>query len=294
VPECPRIVDFQIILSYTMMVFTTEKTVVTSLRPAPDSPLVFTNCDGEDATTGDLEADLDLSFLVSPDPVPGAMVFKQLHGAVFSQGLVIEGLKAGPGCTLSSTNPTVQPDNSVLHQGTVQVAIDTAPAEVELPADLIRLAQTDERYYLEIPYIGFDAGRDTSLRMRFYVPPAGLPAGAQVAVRMQLIGRSAGTLPQLTASYRILPRPPLVTPPTVPATSTPIPLPDMTHEQALAVATNVPIGANQYVEVNSGPVLVNAGDTVLVNLVRSSNDGYTGEVGLMRPVGVLTGTGPGS
>ena len=36
-PECPRHVEFQIILSYTMMVFTTERTAVTSLQPATEA-----------------------------------------------------------------------------------------------------------------------------------------------------------------------------------------------------------------------------------------------------------------
>jgi hypothetical protein len=282
-PECPRIVDFVITLSYTMMVFTTERTCVTSLQPAEGSPLVFTDCDGDPATTGDLLADMDLRFLVGPGPVTGSLVFKELDGATFYQGLVVEGLTAGPGCALSSTNPTPQPGGGTLHQGIVQVAIDTAPAEQELPVDLIRLAQTEERFYLEIPYIGFDPGVSTSLRMRFYVPPDGLPASPMVALRMQLLGRSAGTLPQLTVTYRILPRPQVATN-----------LPDMTAEQAMQIVTNVPVGANQYIEVQGTAFSVSAGDTILVNLVRSNNDGYTDEVGLLRPVGILTGTGPGS
>jgi hypothetical protein len=303
-PECPRTENFQIILSYTMMVFTTERTTVTSLQPAADSPeLRFTDCNDADATTGDLYAHLDLEFLVDTENlVTGPIAFKRLDGITFRQGLVVEGLQAdaNSGCELLSTNPTPQLDGSILHQGTVKISIDTVSGERELPAELIRLAQTEERFYMEIPYIGFDSGRDTSIRMRFNVPAKGIPDTPQVALRMQLIGRGVnGTLPIMTATYRILNQPPLAptqpAPPAPPVT-TPINLPGVVNEQVLTINTHVLINSDQYVQVESVPIPVTAGDTILVNLVRTSNDGYPGEVGLMRPAGILTAvplvTGP--
>jgi hypothetical protein len=298
-PECPRLLEFEIILSYATMVFTTERTSVTSLAPAPGSPLTFTDCDGKEATTGDLLADLDLAFLVAPGLVPGYTVFKELNGDTFAEGYVVEGLVPGTNCTLSSTQPTPQPDGSILHQGVVAVNVAATSGERELPADLIRLDQTQERFYLEIPYIGFDVGYDTSVRMRFYVPTAGLPGGVpQVAVRMQLMGSAAGPLPALTLSYRILPRPQPQMPP-APYPTVPANLPGLSGEKPLVINTVLPVGAYQYTEVQSAAIVgVNAGDTILVTLTRNGNggagDGYVGEVGLMRPVGILTGTGPGT
>jgi hypothetical protein len=280
-PECPRLEEFQLILAYTVMVFTTERTVVTSLRPGPNSPLRFTNCDGDDATTGDLQALIDYTFLVSPDQVDGSLVFKELDGTTFHRGRVIEGLRAGPGCELVSTNPKTDSGGTVTHQGVVEVGFNTSPGERELPADLIRLAQTQERYHLDVPYIGMDAGRDTSLRMRFYVPPDGLPSGPTVRIRMQLLGRATGTLPALQLSYRVLPRP-------LAATS----LPGPSAERALTVVTTLSVSADQYVEVQSEAFAVATGDTILVQVARVRDDGYAGEVGLMRPVGILTGTAP--
>ena len=61
--------------------------------------------------------------------------------------------------------------------------------------------------------------------------------------------------------------------------------------KTLTINTNVPITADYYTEVQSDPrtpIAVAAGDTILITLVRAVNDGYTGEVGIMRPVGVLT------
>jgi hypothetical protein len=300
-PENPRTLDFEIILSYLTMVFTTEKTVVTSLRPAPNSPLIFTNCDGEDATTGDLCADLDLSFLVDPDLVAGYTVFKELDGDTFKQGYVVEGLTQGTNCTLAIAkdalgNPrgVVLPDGT--YQGVVQVNAATQAGERELPADLIRLDQTQERYYLEVPYIGFDAGRDTSIRMRFYVPTTGLPGSPTVAVRMQLMGSAGATLPALTLSYRVLHQPqPANPPPASPYPKVPISLPDLSNEKPLAINTSLAVGSYQYTEVQSAAITgVLAGDTILVTLTRSGGgsggDGYVGEVGVMRPVGILTGT----
>lgn len=281
-PECPREEDFQVTLAFVAMVFTTEKTVVTSLRAAEGSPLRIANCDGKPARTGDLTADVKLEFLVGPDPVDGSLAFKELAGSTFGRGRVVEGLRAGPGCSLVSNYPKADPDtDEVTHQGIVVVGLDANPGERELPADLIRLAQTQERYHLDVPYIGMDAGRATSLRMRFYVPTAGLPPAPTVAIRLQLLGRSAGTLPALTLTYRILPRP-----------AGTADLPGPADEAALAIATAVPVAADQYVEAQSDPVPVAAGDTILVAVGRAATDGYAGEVGIMRPVGILTGTPP--
>ena len=289
-PTCPRPEAFQIILSYTMMVFTTERTTVTSLQPAENSPLTFTNCDGDDATTGDLYAGINLSFLVSPaDDAPGWMAFKtfDVDDETFMRGPVVEGLTAGKGCTLVSQTVGLATDGlTPLYQGQVQVNITTSSGEQELPADLIRLAQTDERYYLDIPYIGFDYGRDTSLRMRFYVPTGGLPTNPVVCIRMQLIGRATGTLPAMDMTYRIIPRP-------VDGTFAPLAtnLPPMTAEVDLNINTNVAVGVDQYIEVNSDQFSLlptQTGATILVTLTRSSSDNYVGEVGIMRPVGILT------
>jgi hypothetical protein len=291
-PECPRVEEFQIILSYTMMVYTTERTAVTSLQPAlPDGPLTFTDCDGAEATTGDLYAGLNLAFLVDPaDDTAGWMAFKTFdaENETFERGPVVEGLTQGLNCTLASKTMGLALDGvTPLFQGQVQVNVSTTTGERELPADLIRMAQTDERYYLNVPYIGFDAGRDTSLRMRFYVP-TDLSAGAQVVVRMQLLGRASGTLPNMSMTYLILKRPVTFNPPPAPPTPILQPLPQLTAEQPLTINTNVSVGADQYTEVNSAPIPVNAGDTILVMLSRSSADLYGGEVGLMRPVGILT------
>jgi hypothetical protein len=296
-PECPRVEEFQIILSYTMMVYTTERTAVTSLQPLiPDGPLTFTNCDGDEAMTGALYAGLNLAFLVDPaDDTTGWMAVKAFDAEkeTFERGPVVEGLIQGLNCTLSSPISGFALDNvTKLFQGQVKIDVNTTTGERELPADLVRLAQTQERYHLDIPYIGFDAGRDTSLRMRFYVPNDS-PDGSMVKVRMQLLGRASAVLPVMTLSYRILPRPPLSStppPPRIPAS-----LPGLTSEMLLNIDTNVPIGADQYTEVESDLVAVPAGATFLVTLTRNSNDNYAGEVGLMRPVGILTtGTGLGT
>ena len=59
--------------------------------------------------------------------------------------------------------------------------------------------------------------------------------------------------------------------------------------QSLNIDTNVPIGTDQYIQIQSYPITVNPGDTILVTLERASNDLYAAEVGIMRPVGVIKG-----
>jgi hypothetical protein len=315
-PECPRLLEFEIILAYTVMVFTTERTVVTSLQPAKNSPLTFTDCyeGGLPAKTGDLFAGIDLAFLVDPGMNPGSVVLKTLDPDTghFQQGPVTEGLIAGSSCTLTSLNGitgTLPKSTTTVYQGLVQIDVNTQAGELELPADLLRLDQTQERFYLEVPYIGFDANYDTSIRMRFFVPTTGLPAHPTVAIRMQVLGRASGTLPSLSLSYRILERPSQPAQPAPPAPpvlwappSSPVILPGLIDELPLNLnGTGLGIGVDQYTEVQSDPIpvpstggnAVNAGDTILVTLTRiGTKDGYSGEIGIMRPVGVLINVQP--
>ena len=254
---------------------------------------MFTNCDGDDATTGDLYAELDLSFLVDPEPMtPGYLVFKELDGETFRQGLCRRG--ADRRARTARWPRTPWPHGRRHHPSTrarSSVNVDTTAGERELPADLIRLAQTQERFHLDIPYIGFDDGRDTSLRMRFYVPTGGLPGNPRWRMRMQLLGRADGTLPVLTLTYRILPRPAT---PKQPPRSRPAIADALPELAAEAVPDHQHHAGDRGRPVHRGPERPRsstsaAGDTILVTLTGTQpSDGYTGEVGLMRPVGILT------
>lgn len=281
-PECPRIETMRVEIIYLRQVFGNDRTVVTSLQPGPESPITVLNCDGEPATTGDLKLGLNLQFLLDPDLVNGSTVFKELtEGFKFKRGVVTEGLIAGDdSVVLTGTvqRPLSAADGApTVHQGIVQVRVNLEPTDRELPPQIVRLADAVERLYKDVPYVGLPEAQDASVRLRINVPPAGLPTVPRLKIRAVLFGRVAATLPPLTMTYRRLPTPA--------AGGAVVALP--TSDTSLAFDSELPIGVDEMVAVESEDFVVTAGDTVLVTIARAADAGYAGEVGIIRWGGVL-------
>jgi hypothetical protein len=281
-PENPRLEDMQIILTFTRMLFATSKSVVTSLQPLANSPIFFRNCDGAAATTGDLLAGIDLSFIESPDLVRGGIAFKSLAGSVFQRGWIAEGIRQGLNCQLQSTHSEVRgtPDDPyTLHQGEVRIDVLLNQGEMTVAPQIERLGDAQQRYHLDVPYVGFGADRQSGLRYVFEVPTEGITTAPQFHVRVRILARANGALPALTMTYRRLPRPGPDATVSLPSADAPLIFPSL----------GATVTADSYVEIESDPIGCAAGDTILVYLLRARSDGYAGEVGVLRTEGVITG-----
>ena len=298
--ECPRDEKMRVIVVYLRMVFGNDRSVVTSLQPATGSPITITNCDDLPAKTGDLKLGLDLNLNVIPPNVSGAKVLKRIEDGIHIRaGLVTEGLVSASNSivlrsvseettskraltTAEKTALGFDPGANVqAYQGLVKITFDDALAEKELGPQIIRLADAVERLYLDVPYIGFPAGQDALVRMRFIVPCAGLGVGVKMRIRAQIFGRADGTLPALTLTHRILSRP----------NPDPLPLPTADISPSPAFITDITVDADTAIEVDSADFSVSEGDTVLITIQRpwsGTSDGYAGEVGLLRLAGILT------
>jgi hypothetical protein len=280
IPECDRFDRMRVVLNFAKMTFGTDKSIVTSLQPAEGSPIKVENCAGEAATTGDLFLDLSLELSVVDAALEGYQVVKNVTSTEYQRGPVVEGLFAGGDAVLTSSSQlTVGSDT--LHQGRVTVTVPIDVTDRELMPQIVRLDDVVERYHDEIPYLGFIAGRESSVRFRFHVPPVGLSSVQQMKLRVAIIGRFAAELPDLTVSYRKIVR----------GTATPAALPTTAlNEVTLGFDPTITVAANQYVEVESAlfPVVpgtegyIVGGDTILVTITRSAADAYTGELGLLR------------
>lgn len=91
---------------------------VTSIRPAPGSPITVNQCGTMDAAdTGDLELGLNLSLSTEDVGVSGHMVVKRADNGKLQRGPVVERVVAGPGISVSQ-NP-----GSPQGQGTVVVGL---------------------------------------------------------------------------------------------------------------------------------------------------------------------------
>lgn len=274
-PEgCPRTPYMHMTLWYTRMSFQTSGTVVTSLHAASGSGLVITcTTNNEEAATGDLKIDFDLDILQGADDVTGHIVMKDLDGNTFLSGPVVEGLLAGANVTLSST---AQVGN--LHQGIVTVSANNTVTGNELAVELVRLSGVEESNLQDVLGLSFIDNRAASYRGRVRIP-ATLPASSALRLRFRILGRVAGTLPNLGLTTRIVPRP-------ANGLAAPANLP--TSDTALGLVSNGTLAqANQYLEALSSPVTVNPGDLLLFTLSRTAVDAYAGDVIVLDQVGVL-------
>ena len=278
--ECPRNLYMAMRLWFTRMIFKTSQTVVTSLR-AKEGSRISVTCypTGDAAETGDLELDLDLDFVTDGDDTLGAIVFKELDGSTFSRGVVVEAIKpVGSNVTISGTLSRRQTPGDtgtpLVYQGIVSIGLLTDINGKELAVDLIRVTGVSEEFYQDLPALGLPPARQSEFRGKIRVPPDGITDGTQMKLRLLLLGRVDGTLPELEVSYRRIPA----------GTTTPQALP--TVDTDIDNIVGVAIDADQYVQLESEAFDIEAGDQILFTIRRLS-DGYTGEVHVIDQRGVL-------
>lgn len=287
-PECPRNRFMSLILHTAWPIFDAATTVVTSLRSV--DPRITINCLGTTTpgTKGDLEINLDLSLGVATENSRGAIVLKGLSDSTFSKGVVAEGIYTESNNVILSSDldPVLldpeDEDSPLVYQG--MVSIEVVPqSTLEIPAQLARLENVLEQYYVDIPYLGMPPGKDSEIRLRFDVPNDLALSSPTFQIRLTLLGRGAGTLPSLTVTGRIVPK----------AVSSPLSLPVLIDEFAVTIDTTETLAAvNQYISVTSEAFAVAAGDTVFIKVSRDSGDAYTSEVGLLATTGILGSNPP--
>lgn len=295
---CPLSDEMRLVLSFIKMTFATDKTVVTSLQPDTDEPLEYVNCDGVEANTGDLRSRLKVLALTSPDEFYGGQVLKEIVDSklLFGRGWVAEGIVAGseeviltstrqrglnPDAAISSTNPAV-------HQGVVTLTLQLDPTERELNPQITRLGDALEREHLNVEYIGFPDERDSAIRMRYNIPPSGLPTTPMLKIRGLLWGRAEGPFAEMTMSYYRIARPTAGTPTPIVSGDTAVTFDVVTPSDDIdGGGTDLP--ADNAIEIESAEFAVVAGDTVFVTLQRASDATplFQADIGVIRIGGII-------
>lgn len=290
VAECPRDEGMRLAVVYLRMLLGNDRRVVTKLEPAPDSPITVTNCDGLPATTGDLE--LNLNLLVDSTALNGGEAFKAiLNGRKLQKGWLTEGVIAHNQTQVAITSSRTRNltttekdlldlplgDTVVAHQGLIRFEFDNQFADRELSPQIIRLSDTVERLYMDIPYLGFPAGQASSLRIRLNVPDKDLGANLQMVIRVRYFGRgtAAQSMPALYMTRRRLAKP------AVGGTAL------VLSDTSLPFNSVVALPSDTVIERDSDPFDVTEGDVVLVTLGRSAGDVYP-EVGVLRISGIIS------
>lgn len=285
---CPVIAPMRLLLSFVRMTLATDKSVVTSLHIAEGTPIAVTDAYGDPATSGDLWMKFDTIAAVSSAETYGGEVLKGVNAnLIFDRGWVCEGISAGSErIQLTSTRQRRlvpgNPATPLVHQGIITLDIDPTPGERELAPQIIKLGDALERFYRGVMYIGLPAGRDSAVRLMFFVPMANLPPNPVMKIRTLLLPPATGTFPALTMTYARLARP-------EPEQTVPL----LDSDTAVDFETSMGVTANALCEVESASFTIAPGDIVVVSIARSAtaNPAYPADVGLLRLAGiVISGT----
>jgi hypothetical protein len=275
---CPRQEFMTLAVLFSRVLYDAAQTMVTSITAQTGSMLTVVNGAGAVARTGDLILDVSLNLLLDSAVTQGYSVLKGISNNKFLVGPVAEGLIAsGENVLLTSSHPVNIGGGVILHQGRITVGVNLDPTARELSPVTVRVTDTKERFNNGIPYLGFPAGYESSFTALFYVPLAGLPASPKIVFNITLLGTASGTLPDLTITYRRIPK----------GTGTPQTLPLDDTTLAMPGPGSVSAG-NKYVLVELPEIDIAAGDTLLLTVTRAASDSYSAELGVIRPTAVLT------
>jgi len=289
---CPVQEDMRVEVVFLRMLYGNDRTAVTKLESAPGSPILVESCDGTPSTTGTGDLMLDINLPILPAEAIGGQALKEAPGGnKLKAGWVTEGVfTTSNQLSLSSTRGTKRnlttaeldefglSGNHVLHQGVVKLDYTDQLVEREISPQIIRLSDTVERLYMDIPYIGFPPGQASLLRVRLNVPDSNLGDNLQMKIRVQFFGRGGASqsLPALYMTYRRLPAPAAIT-------GTPL----EQNDTNLTFNSVVTLSSDIAIVKDSAPFSIAAGDTVLVTIGRTDADAYLGDVGVLRIAGIV-------
>jgi len=272
-------------LYYTRVNFATDNSVVSSII-SKDDRLVITCRDTVDpASTGDIDIDLDLNFLIGDQNVSGYTVFKTFDSATgeFSLGPVAEGVYAtSSNVQLTSPSQTVDGSGNTVYHGPVGLGVLSQVSQ-ELSSQLVRLDGVTEEDY-PVLYLGMPNDDPTSYVVKFEVP-ADAPSSSTFTFRARILGRIAGTLPPITVEYYKTERPSGTSPVSV--------IQGYVATTGFDPTAATLTGINQAVEIEADSFSVDPGDIVYVRVQRDptdSADSYAGELGVMQQTGIVTST----
>jgi hypothetical protein len=277
-PECPRDVTRKMLLRFSKTAYGVDKTVVTSLDPVENSGITIIGCyDNKPTNTGALKIGVNLALAIDNDTALGSLVLKSVNNGKFQRGRIVEGIRAADNSvTIASTFSRIDGDDTI-HQGIVTIRANVEPSERIIQPQVVRLSDTKERYYNDIMYLAFPPSQASSVRLKVLLPHSdSFPASPKLKLRLRVLGRTSGTMPDLSASYRVLSK----------SAGSPEPLP--VTDTALVIDTGSSISADHYIDIDSEDILGAEGqDIVFFSIERAAGDGYAGEVGLIEAVAVL-------
>lgn len=310
--ECPRYETMRVSVVYLRMLSGNDRNVVTSLvkdvdGTAPEttptatattvtSPIAISNCADDPASTGDLQLNLDLQ-IAAAEATGGQALKGVVNRHQLTRGWMAEGaftLSNQIAITGSRPNPRVLTAQEkqqfnlttsspvTLHQGILKIDYTDQLVEREISPQIIRLSDTVERLYMDIPYLGFPGGQASLLRLRFNVPGSNLGDNLMMKIRVQLFGRDGTQLQRKVMPSLYMTRRTLASP----ALTLTDGLSLATTDAALTFNSSANLFIDRAITRDSAAFSVEHGDTVLITIGRTEDNVY-GEIGVLRVTGIV-------
>lgn len=163
---------------------------VTSLQPAPGSPLRITSAlTDTNAMQGALQIGMDIDFKSADGNVAGSQVVKRINGTTFETGPVVERVIAGPGLAVNQ------------EQGSVRVSVSNAVYAGDFETIALKNAKQDLAggvfpYTKLLGWATTGANIDSGFTAKFRVPdhiPYNAGRGYYVVVSASVFGEEAKT-----------------------------------------------------------------------------------------------------
>lgn len=273
--ECDRIEEMKIVLSFIKHQPASTRFFVNSLVSNNEKLRIVDCLTGQTASTGELRLELDSDFLVEDTNSLLGFAVKSQEGEKLQRGPAITGVTCPDGTISISASNSFVSAGKTYHHGLVSLEIGEEPADRFIPVQVVRLSDVRQRYESDVFYIGFPEDQESEVRVSLKIPYAVAQTSPTLRLRLTILSTINGTTPDLTVTYRIIPR-----------STTPVTLPSA--DTALDIDTSEVCLVNQYFEATSDPISVDPGDLVLVSITRTDADSYAGELGLIEIAGVIS------
>lgn len=267
-------------LNYSRIDYANNNTVVTSLQPGEESPIVFTDCADEESKSGDLYAKLVVSDtqIVSTDYNGKALqsIDSQLkqhsipavHGIVPGNGNVI----------IKSTNDFIE-GAKTYQSGLLTISAKTYSKDYELQPQVVKLEDAIESTWNSIPYIAFPYNRTSSIISKMEIPGT-FGNELTLAIRFLMLAPIVGTWSGFTVEYMRIPRPSAVN--TAESTA-----PWLGFMSIGTIGANQSVTRSSTVELQTENISVSEGDTIILRVRRAAESGYAANIGIIRMNGIL-------
>lgn len=256
------------------MVFKTNNALVTSLRAATGSPITVTGCNGQPATTGDLQLGLNLALAMQEDEA-GWKALKDISGTTFKRGPIVEALLPGSDMTIEVVDGKVV---SGAYYGKLRLTPNVPGRSLlEMGVDLVSLDAVREEQLNGVFYLGMPQDKASSFTGRLLIPDSLLVVNPLLELWFMLLSRGAGTVPTMGITVSVLPK-------TADCTEKLLSDYPFAALGDLGVCTFTTSGT--YVRVTAPELAITAGDTIFFKLTRpgygNTGDSYAADLGILR------------